>query len=295
MISAWRGARNPPKDTRPSFTGRTVLVTGANTGIGFEAAVKFVQLDAAKVILGVRIITNGEDAKVAIEARTGRKDVVEVWQLDMLDYESVRAFAAKAERELERLDIAVMNAGVLAGRYEQSAYGWEKMLQVNVLSTTLLSQLLLPKLRASKTEDFTPILELVSSHLHHNVQKIGTDPHTDEGPLALYNRPVGFVYLKQYALSKLFLEYAHVALAGLALNKDTSKPDVLVISVCPGATQSEITRDAQKYDLRMRLAIWLFGGMFQRRTEEGARTYITALTVGQEGHGRWFMDDSIKG
>ncbi|KAH9815349.1 Short-chain dehydrogenase/reductase SDR [Teratosphaeria destructans] len=294
IISAWHGARNPPKDTRPSFTGRTVIVTGANTGLGFEAAIKFVQLDAAKVILGVRTIKKGEDAKAAIEARSGRNDVVEVWHLDMLDYESIKAFAARAERELERLDIAVLNAGILAARYEQSTYGWEKTLQVNVLSTTLLSLLLLPKLRASKTEQQTPVLELVSSTIHQNIQRLGTDPHTDEGPLALYNRPIGFVAETQYALSKLFLEHAHLALAHLARNTETSRPDVLVVSVCPGATQSEITRDLQRHSLLFRIGVWILARLFQRTTEEGARSYVSALEVGEAGHGRWFMDDAIK-
>lgn len=59
----WHMARDrfvPPKDFKPDFTGRTVIVTGANTGVGFEAAVKFVALGAEKVILACRTISKGE-------------------------------------------------------------------------------------------------------------------------------------------------------------------------------------------------------------------------------------------
>ena len=55
-----RGRVIQPDDTRPDFTGRTVIITGANTGIGFEAAVKFVQLGAKKVILACRTVSKGE-------------------------------------------------------------------------------------------------------------------------------------------------------------------------------------------------------------------------------------------
>lgn len=108
LSNKWR----VPKDTRPSFSGQTVVVTGSNVGIGFEAAVKFVALGAAKVILGVRTVSKGERAAEQIEARTGRKGVTEVWQVDMLDYASVKAFASRATNELDDLDVAVLNAGV---------------------------------------------------------------------------------------------------------------------------------------------------------------------------------------
>lgn len=105
-----------PKDTRPSFEGRNVIVTGANVGLGYEAAFKFVQLGANKVILAVRTLSKGEDAKRRIDAQAGRKNVTEVWHLDMLDYDSIKAFADKAN-ELDHLDVVCLNAGIVASKY----------------------------------------------------------------------------------------------------------------------------------------------------------------------------------
>lgn len=119
-----------PKDTRPSFAGRNIIVTGANVGLGYEAALKFVQLGANKVILGVRTLSKGDDAKKLIESKTGRKGVVEVWHLDMLDYTTIKAFADKANRELDHLDVAILNAGVIAIQHEKSSYGYEKVMYV---------------------------------------------------------------------------------------------------------------------------------------------------------------------
>ena len=92
-------------------TGQTIIVTGSNVGLGLEAARHFTRLDAEKVILAVRNLEKGEAAKRSIEETTDRKNVVEVWQLDLASYESVKQFAKKAN-QLKRLDAIVENAGI---------------------------------------------------------------------------------------------------------------------------------------------------------------------------------------
>ena len=87
---AFQGRLHNPIEVEADFTGKIVIVTGANTGIGLEAAVKFVEHQAEKVILGVRSSPKGEVARKLIEERTGRDGVVEVWMLDLMDYGSVR-------------------------------------------------------------------------------------------------------------------------------------------------------------------------------------------------------------
>ena len=92
-------------------SGQTIIVTGANVGLGLEAARHLTRLDAEKVILGVRNLEKGEAAKRSIEESTSRKGVVEVWQLDLSSYESVKQFVKKAEG-LKRLDAVIENAGI---------------------------------------------------------------------------------------------------------------------------------------------------------------------------------------
>ena len=97
-------------------TGQTVIVTGANVGLGLEAARHLTRLNAEKVILAVRSLDKGEAAKKSIEETTGRKGVVEVWQLDLSSYESVKQFIKRAEG-LKRLDAIVENAGIATETY----------------------------------------------------------------------------------------------------------------------------------------------------------------------------------
>ena len=100
-----------------SFSGQTIIVTGSNTGLGREAANHIVRLGASQVILAVRNIPKGDDAKKQIEAATGRKGVVEVWELDLASYASVKAFAQRAEG-LQRLDAVLENAGISSHEFE---------------------------------------------------------------------------------------------------------------------------------------------------------------------------------
>lgn len=64
--------------------------TGANVGLGKEATRHYVRLGASKVIIACRSVEKGESAKKDIETSTGRKGVLEVWQLDLQNYDSVR-------------------------------------------------------------------------------------------------------------------------------------------------------------------------------------------------------------
>jgi NAD(P)-dependent dehydrogenase (short-subunit alcohol dehydrogenase family) len=141
--------RNLPLLATPATcSGRTYIVTGANTGLGFEAAKHLATLGAAKVILAVRNPVSGEAAKQEIDeaAGTGGTSVVQVWPLDLCSYDSVRKFVKRAAEELERIDAVIENAA-LALEKREVAEGHVKPVTVNVVSTFLLAVLLLPVMR----------------------------------------------------------------------------------------------------------------------------------------------------
>ncbi|KAK0878752.1 hypothetical protein LTR87_007347, partial [Friedmanniomyces endolithicus] len=153
-----------PSTPSTSCTGKTIIVTGANTGLGKEAARKFVELGAEKVILGCRNAEKGEAAKRDIEVSTGRSGVVEVWELDLGDYGSVGRFVERA-KGLRRLDVVVENAGINTSKFVEVG-GNESTITVNVVSTFLLALLILPKLQeTAKLQGTTPNLTIVSSEV----------------------------------------------------------------------------------------------------------------------------------
>lgn len=151
-----------------SFCGKTVIVTGANVGLGLEAAKHIARLGAAKLILAVRTPEKGENAKDEIEAETRcARGVVEVWKLDLSSSESVKQFAARANAELPRVDVLLENAGIATGSFKE-AEGEEMTIKTNVTSTFLLAFLMLPKLKeTAKKFDTRPTLTIVSSEVHY--------------------------------------------------------------------------------------------------------------------------------
>lgn len=144
---------------------KTVIVTGANTGLGLEAARHFVRLRASKVILACRSTSKAEAAKLSIEAGTRRYSIVLVEPLDLSSYAPVKEFAARMTH-LERLGVVVQNAGIATLDYERAEEN-EATITVNVVSTMLLALLLLPKLRESaKRFDMIPRMVILSSNVH---------------------------------------------------------------------------------------------------------------------------------
>ena len=149
-----------------SFAGQTIIVVGSNTGLGLEASRHYVSLGASRVILAVRSLAKGEPAKASIEASTGRTGVAEVWHLDLSSFDSVRSFAKRADKELERIDVVMESAGIGLVHWTE-AEGHETTIAVNVLGTFLLAMLLLPVLREKgKRAGCTPHLTIVTSGLH---------------------------------------------------------------------------------------------------------------------------------
>jgi hypothetical protein len=119
----------------PSFAGRTVIITGANSGLGAITARELAR-NGAKIIMAVRNTTKGETAAQEIPGQ------VEVRRLDLQDLSSVRQFA----EGIGTADILINNAGVMAVPYAKTADGFESQIGTNHLGHFALSNLLLPKL-----------------------------------------------------------------------------------------------------------------------------------------------------
>jgi len=276
----------PPKEVYEDYSGRNIIITGATSGIGKEAVFKFAKLGAAKVIIAARDVKKGESTKASLEARLGRKDQLEVWELDMMSYYSVEAFARRATK-LDHLDIAVLNAGVRRIRFNQSVHGWEEDLQVNTLSTTLLAILLLPKLKQSKQRTGRiPVLEFVNSGLHQNTV-VAPEVRQEASVLDYFNKKEQHKEGVQYKSSKLFLMYAANKLA-----KETSSGDVIITSICPGMVNSDLGRDHFFAGVHVLAFFVVF--LFVRSVSQGANVVLSGTAQGEKVHGEFWRHDKVQ-
>jgi NAD(P)-dependent dehydrogenase (short-subunit alcohol dehydrogenase family) len=124
-----------PQPMGTSLAGKTVIVTGGNSGIGHETARQYLTLGASRVIITVRSKTKGQEAISALHADPAVKDAnpsaeIEAFQLDLSDYQSALRFCQKVREEAPELDIVLCNAGLNIVKYEESMCGHEMVMQV---------------------------------------------------------------------------------------------------------------------------------------------------------------------
>jgi len=199
------------------LAGKTVLVTGATSGIGREAARQLAAQDA-HVVLGVRDIVRGADLANEIERSGGRANVL---ALDVSSFASVRAAADRFRASYSTLDVLINNAGILATKRAQSVDGHELTWATNFLGIVALTHALLPAIEGAPE----PRIVNVGSAAH-NAGRIAWDD------LERTKRYTGF---GAYAQSKL------------ALNLYTREfaaryPGICANVVHPGAIATDVWR-----------------------------------------------------
>jgi len=125
----------------PDLTGKVIIVTGANSGIGFEAAKEFAR-KGAQTILACRSMEKAETALAEIRAEIPDAPA-EIMQLDLASLNSVRAFAAAFKEQYDQLDVLVNNAGIMWAPYGLTEDGFETHFGTNHLGHFALTGLLI--------------------------------------------------------------------------------------------------------------------------------------------------------
>lgn len=274
--------RPPSIPSNISLKDQTVLITGANSGIGLEAARECVRLEAKFLILAVRSISKGEAAKAdIINSNPGSATRIEIWELDLESFDSVLAFGKRVQ-ELACLDIAVLNAGVFKFEWSLSpSTGIESSLQVNHLSTALLSLLLLPILRQTAKERERPSrLTFTSSDVHKwtpfNERKAPNIlEHLNEKE---YFKDV----MDRYSVTKLLNVFWVRELASRV-----SSQEVVINFFNPGSVDTGLHRDGNAF-------IQTFDRVLGRTSGEGGRLLIDAAVVKSgETHGKYLSEAKL--
>jgi NAD(P)-dependent dehydrogenase (short-subunit alcohol dehydrogenase family) len=132
----------------PDQSGRTAVITGANSGLGLETA-RVLASRGARVVMACRDPAKAASASARVAAAAGADASVEVAELDLADLSSVRRFAQAFGRTNERLDLLINNAGVMAIPERRTVDGFEMQLGTNHLGHFALTGLLLDRLLAT--------------------------------------------------------------------------------------------------------------------------------------------------
>lgn len=220
-----------PRPATHDMTGRVVLVTGANSGIGLETSVALAR-GGARVLATARDLDRGRLGVERVRARAGA-GTVELVRLDLASLESVRACAADVRARADRLDVLVHNAGGVIGSRQETVDGFEMTIGVNHLGPFLLTHELAPLLVA------TPGARVVTvSSLAHRRGRLDLDD------LMFEHRP--YSSMAAYAASKL----ANV-LFSRELARRLAPAGVTANALHPGTVRSNFARDGEGH--------WLLG------------------------------------
>jgi NAD(P)-dependent dehydrogenase (short-subunit alcohol dehydrogenase family) len=260
-----------PPDAKPSRTLRVVkdkvvVVTGGNTGIGKEAARALAKM-GAQVAIGARDHAKGQAAADEIGAR--------FFHLDLADFASIRAFAQEILAAYDRLDVLLLNAGLVLGDRRETKQGFEQTFGVNHLGHFLLTDLLLERVKASAPSRIV----VVASDAHRRAHGMTWDDlqHTRS-----------YSGVDVYSESKL----ANILFAR-ELARRLEGTGVTVNSLHPGVIASGFARDG---DLKGIFGLlWKIGAPFMKTPVQGAQTSIHLCSSPEvEGvTGEYFKDSKI--
>ncbi|KAI1413550.1 NAD(P)-binding protein [Hypoxylon sp. FL1857] len=261
-----------------NLKGKTALVTGGNAGLGLEACKELAAHGLARIILGVRDISKGEEAKKKILAYNPEINI-QAWELDQESFESIKTFAEKAAA-LDRLDIVILSAGVKNLEFIKSKTGHELHVQVNHLGTALLSLLLLGPLKKTAATTGSPSrLTIVSSENHFWAKfKEVNAPNT---LLEMDKKETFGRGMDRYNTSKLL---NMLWMRELSTKAGTS---VIINAVNPGFCRSTLHRSDSSGSSFANIIGWT--------AEQGGHCLTDAATQhDKDGHGAYLSEQTVK-
>ncbi|KAJ3291242.1 hypothetical protein HK104_006230 [Borealophlyctis nickersoniae] len=261
-----------PELPKYDTAGRVIIITGANTGLGYEASLHLARTNPKKLVLACRDSTKASTTAERVAEATGcDPSILEPMALDLSSFASVKKFAEEFKAKGWALDALICNAGV-ASLYRETEDGFDITVQVNVLSTFLVPFLLMPSLRAAvstttntNTSPPHPRIVILTSGVH---EWVGS-PTSSTITLAALNSPDYPTF--RYGVSKLqevFLA-RHMATL-LASSTDPRDKHIGIRLVDPGLCHSDLTRAGQRPKMT------IFKRALARSAEEGSRGMVMA-------------------
>ena len=278
---------SPPviKQGDANLAGKTIIITGSNTGLGLECARQLLDLGLTRLILAVRNEAKGEAARTGLAAGRSANQIIDVWKLDLDSYDSIVAFAQRAST-LDRLHVFIHNAGLMKPTFGTNpTTGHEEVFQVNYLSMALLTILMLPVLRDKNRDDTVGRLVLVSS------DTAAWSPFKERHSTPMFpafDDAINFVSSERYWCSKLL---GHMFLTELVTRVPSSV--VVVNATNPGLCGG--TGLSQDFSGLMSVVASVGVHIFGRSTSTGARALTdAAINHGSESHGNYIEDGKLQ-
>lgn len=252
----------------PSQSGKTIIVTGATSGIGYEAALALAKADAA-VILASRNETKGN---LTVEKIKGIYPAANVsfMVLDTASQASVRDFCAEWVKTEKKIDALILNAGISnVPTREETVDGFERQLATNYLGHFTMTNLLLPCMNSNAR--IIPVSSLAHKRTHLCFDDLQLKHHYN--PMTAYNH-------SKLAVLTFALE--------LSRRLQDSDSNIKVVPVHPGVAATGITRGGDRANPIIRNVAKTMFGIIGQSAEQGAWPILYAATAPDVKNGDYY-------
>jgi len=216
---------NWTEENMPDLNGKIIIVTGGNSGLGYESVKAFAG-KGAEVVLASRSLEKGEEAKSDI-LKAVPDGKITVMELDLGDLESVKSFAANYQKNHQKLDVLLNNAGIMMTPYFTTKDGFEGQFGINHLGHFALTGLLMDVLLSTPGSRIVN----VSSGAHKNgtmdFDNLQWENGKDYKPMKAYGRS---------KLSNLLFTYE------LQRKLEAAGKDVISVAAHPGVAMTNLAR-----------------------------------------------------
>ena len=262
-------------DNIPDLSGKTILVTGGNSGLGFEA-VKAFALKGATVVMACRSLAKGEEAKKLLTGLNPQANIT-VMELDLTDLKSIYSFVNQFKENHSRLDILLNNAGIMMVPYGLTKDGFENQMGTNHLGHFALTAQLLELLKTTPNSRVVNVSSMAHKSGVMDTDNLLYENGKDYSPIKAYGRSKLSNLLFTYELQRFF---------------EKNKIDTIAVAAHPGVSDTNLfNHAAPKWLMNLLRPLFLF--MIQPASM-GALPEIRAAVDADVKGGQYYGPDGKK-
>ncbi|KAF2680819.1 NAD(P)-binding protein [Lentithecium fluviatile CBS 122367] len=264
----------------PSLAGKVILVTGANAGIGKQTALELAKHTPSQVWIGARNVHSGNQAVSEIQAVASPETSVKLLEMDLKSFASVKRAAKQVMVESNRLDILILNAGMMGGHPGVTEDGYENAFGTNHMGHALLLKLLTPLLlnASSKRVGADARVVILSSAGH----KSGVLPKDGIEFSTLKSDQLHLSGVSKYCQSKL----ANAIYAAAVAHR---YPEFTTTSINPGEVKTALfSKGIEGGGWVIRFLNWFVVPFVGGTVEEGAKNSLWAATAQEVENGAFY-------
>ncbi|KAF2685639.1 NAD(P)-binding protein [Lentithecium fluviatile CBS 122367] len=266
----------------PPLDGKVILVTGGNIGLGKQCILEYARHNPAQIWLAARNLEKAKAAVDDIQTQLGTQAPIKLLELDLASLESVQRAATKLLSEVDRLDILMLNAGIMAAPPGLTKDGYELQFGTNYLGHALLAKSLLPLLSTTANMPNTDVrIIMLTSYGHTYAPKQGIlfdTLKTDGDALGPYGR---------YGQSKL-------AMVLWVRKMSRLYPQFTLASIHPGVVQTNLSAGATGSPIAVRVLLRVAKSVVTS-VEKGAKNQLWASVSTDVKSGEYYEPVGIGG